>query len=124
MMFDGALAQRSREVKKAIEMFERVTKLSPEFPEAYYNWGSLLLSQGKYKEAVSVLAKAVNDAPHSAIISTRSLSPSDTVANLCTSRRQKHTIEAAYRISPFSPCSISQNSSVSLASSSSHRCYS
>ena len=66
MMFDGALAQRSREVKKAIEMFERVTKLSPEFPEAYYNWGSLLLSQGKYKEAVGVLAKAVNDAPHSA----------------------------------------------------------
>jgi tetratricopeptide (TPR) repeat protein len=59
------LAQPNQRVDNAIRNFEEATKKEPRFPEAFFNWGSLLLSKRDYQQALDVLTKAVKDAPYS-----------------------------------------------------------
>jgi hypothetical protein len=45
VMFDGALAQRNHRSIKRSRSLSKQPSTHPSFPEAYYNWGSLLLSR-------------------------------------------------------------------------------
>ena len=77
VMFDGALAQRNHRSIKRSRSLRKQPSTHPSFPEAYYNWGSLLLSRRDYQQALDVLAKAAEDAPHSHTTATPSPLPSD-----------------------------------------------
>jgi tetratricopeptide (TPR) repeat protein len=65
LFFAGTLAQRNQQNVDAITKFTEATERAPWFPEAYFNWGSLLLSRRDYPGALAVLEKAVEEAPFS-----------------------------------------------------------
>ncbi|OQB14213.1 MAG: Photosystem I assembly protein Ycf3 [Firmicutes bacterium ADurb.Bin193] len=48
------------EYNKAREYYEKLMKLSPNFPEAYYGFGRLLVETGELEKGVEMLKKALN----------------------------------------------------------------
>ena len=45
---------------KAAEIYEKLMAANPTFPEAYYNYGLVLLAMGKKEEALEMMKKALN----------------------------------------------------------------
>jgi tetratricopeptide (TPR) repeat protein len=64
LLFEGALAMRERPGAFEIEKFKEALERAPGFPEAHYYWGSVLIMQQRYPEALEHLDKAVALAPH------------------------------------------------------------
>lgn len=48
---------RQTRVEDAVAQFQRVTKLDPNYPTAYFQWAKLLISQNRHGEARDTLLR-------------------------------------------------------------------
>lgn len=48
------------ENQKAIEVFEKLMEQNPHFPEAYYDYGKVLMQEGKYERALELSKEALS----------------------------------------------------------------
>ena len=53
----GSAAAQTGQKDKAINAFKRVTAIKPDYAEAYYNMGVVLIDQGKLEEAIQAYKK-------------------------------------------------------------------
>jgi tetratricopeptide (TPR) repeat protein len=57
-----------QDIVNALKDYETASKLSPMNYVIYYNWGTILIIQKKYKEAIKKLKKAIEINPNHAIV--------------------------------------------------------
>ena len=59
----GHFSQRSRQTRKAIEAYNKVLAIKPDYVEAIINMGNVLKEQGKQDEAIASYEKALSLKP-------------------------------------------------------------
>ena len=53
----GIVLQDQGKLEEAIEAYNKVLSLKPDYAEAYYNMGNALKDQGKIEEAIEAIKK-------------------------------------------------------------------
>ncbi len=89
-LFDYAMSSRGRAGDQvAIAMFRRALELDPDFEEANYHLGFVLLRQNQYREAVEEFAKVRHVKPEDGFAYYRA------VASACMQLRQREPARVA-----------------------------